>query len=149
MNRQMDTDEQYYERLRKEIRAIKIQEPSYEDHRWTKDNLHRYEEYIKAEEKHNQQNPCCKLFFLSERGNVLQNDFLIAAVISYKKSGFLPRATIEKLKAYEEPVFRVEAMEEIKPSSCIFRKKVYDLVLAATERNDMELLANISSNIDP
>lgn len=148
MNYRTDTDEQYYERLRNEICSMKLQEPSYEEHRWSPENYRKYVEHIK-DEKHARRNQCCKLFFLAENGNVIQNDFLIAAVISYKKSGFLSRTTIDKLLSYEKPLFKVEVMEETKPSSCIFRKKVFDLAQAATERNDIELLAIISNKVDP
>mgnify|MGYP003305952419 CR=1 FL=1 len=148
MNYRTDTDEQYYERLRNEICSMKLQEPSYEEYRWSQENYLKYVEHIK-DEKHDRRNQICKLFFLAENGNVLQNDFLIAAVISYKKSGFLSRATIERLLSYENAVFKVDVMEETKPSSCIFRKKVFDLVQAATERNDIELLAILSNKVEP
>ena len=60
MKNQMVLDEQYYEELRKKLRNMKIQEPSYEDHRWTKENLRKYRESVESEDKH--QNRGSKMF---------------------------------------------------------------------------------------
>lgn len=137
MNNQMDLDEQYYEELRKKLRNIKIQEPSYEDHRWTQENLQKYKERIASED--NRQNRGCKMFFLAETGNVLQNDFLIASVVAYKKQGFLPKQTLDKILSYEQPIFRVEVMVEAKPGSCEFYKATYDLLEVARDCKDQKV----------
>ena len=89
----------------------------------------------------------CKLFFLAESGNILQNDFLIASVVTYKKQGFLTREAIDKLLSYEQPIFHVEVMAETKPRSCAFCKKIYDLVEVAKERRDKELLRHVGLKI--
>lgn len=138
MKNQMVLDEQYYEELRKKLHNIKRQEPSYEDHRWTKENLRKYRESVESEDNH--QNRGCKMFFLAETGNVLQNDFLIAAVVAYKKQGFLTGEIMNKLLSYEKPIFRVEVMAETNPGSCIFHEKIFDLSELAAERKDEELL---------
>lgn len=134
-------DERYYEEWRKKMRNTKIQEPSYEDHRWTEGNLRKYKELAKSEDNH--PNRGRKMFFLAETGNVWQNDFLIAAVVLYKKQGFLPEETIEKLFSYQQPVFRVEVMAEKEPGSCEFNAVTYDLIQAAMECNDTTILHRI------
>ena len=66
----------------------------------------------------------------------MQNDFLIAAVVAYKKQGFLTGEIMDKLLSYEKPIFRVEVMAETKPGSCIFEKKTYDLAELAMNDKD-------------
>lgn len=138
MEKQLILDEQFYEELRRKNRNMKIQEPCYEEHRWTEENLRKYRESVESKDNH--QNRGCKMFFLAKTGNVLQNDFLIAAVVAYKKQGFLTRENLDKLLSYEQPIFRVEVMAETNPGSCIFHEKIFDLSELAAERKDEELL---------
>lgn len=145
MKNQMILDEQYYEELHKKLHNMKRQEPSYADHRWTKENLRKYRESVESEDNH--QNRGCKMFFLAETGNVLQNDFLIAAVVAYKKQGFLTGEIMNKLLSYEKPIFRVEVMAEIKPGSCEFYAVAYDLLEASKERKDREIVQKLERYI--
>lgn len=145
MKNQTVLNEQYYEELRKKLRSMIIQEPSYEDHRWTEKNLRKYRELLANEEDH--QNRGCKMFFLEETGNVLQNDFLIAAVVAYKKQGFLTGEIMDKLLSYEKPIFRVKVMAEIKSGSCEFYAATYDLLEAARERKDQEIVQKLERYI--
>lgn len=146
MEKQLILNEQFYEELRRKNRNMKIQEPSYEDYKWTEENFHKYRERIKAEG--NVQSRSHKMFFLAETGNVLQNDFLIAAVVTYKKQGFLTKEIMDKLLSYEKPIFRIDVMAETKPGSCIFEKKTYDLVAFAMEREDLDLLRVLSRHVE-
>lgn len=143
MEKQLILDEQFYEELRRKNRNMKIQEPCHEEHRWTKENLRKYRESVESKDKH--QNRGSKMFFLAETGNVLQNDFLIAAVVTYKKQGFLTGEIMDKLLSYEKTIFRVEVMAETKPGSCTFKAVTYDLLEAAMERNDQKTLKKIKN----
>lgn len=137
-------DEQYYEELRRKLRNIKIKEPSYEDHRWTEENIRKYKELVISEG--NRPNRGRKIFYLGETGNVLQNNFLIDAVVRYKKQGFLTREILETLTSYDKPIFRVEIMAETEPGSCEFNAVTYDLMEAAMERNDQKTLQTIKNS---
>lgn len=145
MGEQTVLNEQFYKELRKKIRNMKLQEPSYEDHRWTEENLYKYLETVNTEE--NQKNPGRKSFFLEETGNVLQNDLLIAAVVTYKKQGFLTKEIMDKLLSYEKPIFRVEVMRETEPRSCVFVEQIYDLLEIARENGDEQLLRYLKEYI--
>ena len=138
-------DEKYYEELRKSLVSGPIPVPRYDEYRWTKENLQNYLNSIKsAQNCSTKQYQSCKMFFIAEHGNLLQNNYLIDCVVWYKRTGYLPDDTLEKLLSYENPISRVEAMVETSPGSGVFEERVFDLIALASEREDIELINRLS-----
>ena len=132
------------EAIRKNIQEIP--EPSYDERKWSDENLFKYVNEVKA--KGRIANNGYKMFFLGDTGSVWQNEYIIAAVVWYLKNWFLPPNVLEKLLAYENVIFRVEAKVEQEPQSCIFIDRQYDLVQIAVERRDSKLLRKLVEYIN-
>lgn len=138
-------DEKYYEELLKSLVNEPIPVPRYDEYRWTKENLQNYLNSIKsAQNCSTERYPSCKMFFIAEHGNLLQNNHLIDCVVWYKRTGCLSDDNLEKIMSYENPILRVEAMVEISPGSGMFEERVFDLIALATEREDWALINRLS-----
>lgn len=138
-------DEKYYEELLKSLVSEPIPVPRYDEYRWTKENLQKYLSSIKsAQNCSTKQYQSCKMFFIAEHGNLLQNNHLIDCVVWYNRIGYLSDDSLEKLLSYENPISRVEAMVETSPGSGIFEERVFDLIALATEREDWVLINRLS-----
>lgn len=81
-----------------------------------------------------------KLYYVSPKGSVAQNELLFSAIINYLLRGGLPDSIIDRIMSYREPLLQMEVMLLADPKKRIFERKSYDLVLLCRERNDLELL---------
>lgn len=146
---EMDKSEMVFRRkvetLINDIRNIS--EPSYDDRKWTEDNVCKYVKSLKEADGCSNTRGC-KLFYLGDNGSVWQNEYIIESVVWYMRSWSLPSHVLNKLLSFENRIFRVEVKAETEPQSCVFVDRVYDLINIAVERRDAKLLQLLIGYID-
>lgn len=146
---EMDEEEKAFrekvEALKNDLRSLA--EPSYDEKKWTRDNVCKYIEIVKGSDS--SANSCGrKLFYVGEKGSVWQNEYIIEAVVWYMRSWSLPVTVLDKLLSFDNKKFRVEVKAETEPQSCVFVDKVYDLIDIAIERKDAKLLQTLVEYLD-
>lgn len=117
---------------------------------WSEKNLEEYKEELKSRDPTNVEFSWIpefwatthKLFLINPVGTVEQNLEMINLIICYKR--YMPEESLLKcVFHYTSPIFRVEYMAEIEPSSANFQYRCLDLIEEILKRKDSNLLRKL------
>lgn len=143
----IETEEEVKKALA-EFRArygILLKRPVYEEFRWCEENVEKYTEEMRMCNRMTKQR---KLFYLAAKGNVGQNDRLIAAVAWLKRNHFLGKTELDRILVDYPPLLRVVVMEENEPGAGVFRERTFDLIETAIECRAKPVLERLLPYID-
>ena len=145
--------EGYMKRVEQLLHEHKLNTPKPDllQHIWTEENLEKYRISLRdnaqlqdASSRHASR----KLFFISPKGTLLQNDLLVELVVNYINQNVKESTLLELLLSHGTPVFRANCMSETAPRSGEFVPRSFDLIEQIVKRKDALLLKKLYQYID-
>ena len=145
--------QRYKERIRCLVQELecKYPDPDISQVTWNDENLQTYRNELQEkapQEKDRLWELGHKLFYVNPVGTYRQNEELVGLVVNYTMNNVKEDVLLQRLFAYEHPIFRVYCMAEVRPRTGEFRPIKYDLVEQIIKRKDASLLRKLYDYIN-